>query len=482
MKGINDLKIKIFADGADMNSIVNLYGKGYIRGFTTNPTLMYKAGITDYYAFARSLLELVHDYPVSFEVFSDDLPKMELQALEIASWGPNVYVKIPITNTKGVSTAPIIAALSHSGVKINVTAMMTISQVDKILHCVKEGAPTYFSIFAGRIADTGVDPIPVVREIIKKVREYPNVEVIWASPREVLNVFQADRIGCHIITVTNDILNKLDLFGKDLEKYSLETVHMFYQDAMKAGFSIQLARLIDPWSIFVNPGRRSEYRVDVRIPCWIAIRGGERIGTRTINLSPRGALLENELLHLRVGQSLRLGLKFDGQTQEIVREGTVTWANNEKVSIGLNTTPEQQDLIDQGLMTHLSKQEMKASDRRKSELRLPLQTTCKVFYKDDPIGELLCKDISPSGLRLVDVPNNWQNDDVFIEIHLPDLSTICSVSGSTCWHNGSDVGIQIKINSSEYLRYCQEFAEQGKSKQIPFNDLHPLPVEFSKIT
>lgn len=239
MKTVSDLKVKIFADGADKAGMLEMYAKPYISGFTTNPTLMRKAGITDFEAFAREMLQLIPDRPISVEVFADEFTEMERQAEKIASWGPNVYVKIPVTNTRAESSAPLIKRLAAKGIRLNVTAMMTTAQVLEVCAALEGGAPSCVSIFAGRIADTGRDPLPLMVEALDVLAAYPNVELIWASPRELLNVFQADEIGCHIITVTNDILAKLALVGKDLTEYSLETVKMFHSDAGKAGFVIE---------------------------------------------------------------------------------------------------------------------------------------------------------------------------------------------------------------------------------------------------
>jgi transaldolase len=210
----------------------------YIRGFTTNPTLMRKAGVSDYKAFAADVLKVVPDRPVSFEVFADDFSDMEAQAHEIASWGRNVNVKIPVTNTKGEFAGALVERLSRAGVTVNVTAVMTLDQVKRITDRLDAKTPAIISIFAGRIADTGRDPMPIMREAVQIMKAKPLAELIWASPRELLNVFQADAVGCHIITATNDILNKLSLVGKDLDRYSLETVEMFYKDAQAAGFTI----------------------------------------------------------------------------------------------------------------------------------------------------------------------------------------------------------------------------------------------------
>lgn len=239
MAGINDLKIKIFADGADMGGILDMASNPMISGFTTNPTLMRKAGISDYESFGREVLARVPDRPVSLEVFADDFDSMERQALQIASWGKNVNVKIPITNTKGESSAPLIERLSKAGVVLNVTAMMTHDQVRTVAEAVSPDVPVIVSIFAGRVADTGVDPVPHMTEALKILQYRPKAELLWASPRELLNIFQADAMGCHIITVTNDVLAKLSLVGKDLTGYSRETVEMFHKDASAAGYSIK---------------------------------------------------------------------------------------------------------------------------------------------------------------------------------------------------------------------------------------------------
>ncbi|MDD2714770.1 MAG: transaldolase [Candidatus Wallbacteria bacterium] len=238
MKKIEDLKVKIFADGADKAGMLEMYAKPFIKGFTTNPTLMCKAGIKDYRAFALDILKSIPDRPISFEVFSDEFSEMERQAKEIAGWGKNVYVKIPITNTRREPSYDLVRRLSHAGVKLNVTAMMPLSQVRDLVPCLSGGAPANVSIFAGRIADTGRDPVSLMAAAVEMLRDLPNAELIWASPRELLNIFQADAIGCHIITVTNDILKKLPLIGKDLNDYSLDTVKLFYNDAQKAGFSL----------------------------------------------------------------------------------------------------------------------------------------------------------------------------------------------------------------------------------------------------
>lgn len=238
MKSLNDLKVKVFADGADKARMLEMYAKPYIKGFTTNPTLMRNAGIADYRVFAREVLSVVPDRPVSFEVFSDEFHEMERQARDIAGWGENVYVKIPVTNTRGESSGDLVRRLSRNGVKVNVTAVMTLGQVREMVTCLADGVSGYISVFAGRIADTGVDPVPLMAAAVELLRPVPNVELIWASPRELLNIFQADATGCHVITVTNDILNKFQLVGKDLDKFSLETVKMFYNDALMVGYRL----------------------------------------------------------------------------------------------------------------------------------------------------------------------------------------------------------------------------------------------------
>jgi transaldolase len=235
---LSDLRVKIFADSANLAEMCSLYKNSHISGFTTNPTLMRKAGITDYEAFAREVLSAIPDRPISFEVFSDEFEEMERQALKIASWAPNVFVKIPVTNTRGESARSLICRLSGGGVQLNVTAVMTIQQVQEVSRAMSACPAGYISVFAGRIADTGRDPVPVMRNAVRELEEHEQIELIWASPREVLNVFQADAAGCHIITATGDILNKLSIIGKDLDRYSLETVKMFREDAVKAGYSI----------------------------------------------------------------------------------------------------------------------------------------------------------------------------------------------------------------------------------------------------
>jgi len=238
MRDLATLKTKIFADGADLSTMLELYGLPYIKGFTTNPTLMRRAGVTDYRAFAHAALRAIRDRPISFEVFSDELREMERQAREIASWGENVYVKIPVTNTRGDCTGQLVRRLSQTGIKVNVTAVMTQKQVTAMGDAVRGGAPSYLSIFAGRIADTGRDPMPLLVDSLAMVESVPTTEIIWASPRELLNLLQANEIGCHIITVTADILKKLCLIDRSLDAYSLDTVKMFYTDAQAAGFAL----------------------------------------------------------------------------------------------------------------------------------------------------------------------------------------------------------------------------------------------------
>ena len=236
---LEELPIKIFADGADLEGIIDLYRKPFIKGLTTNPTLMRKVGISDYETFARSVLESVTDKPISFEVFSDEFPEMRRQALKIRDWQDNVYVKIPITNTRGESALPLIAELAGEGVKLNVTAILTLEQVRGVVGALKREVPSVVSVFAGRIADTGVDPIPLIKECLELISASPLAELLWASVREVLNVFQAADCGCHIVTVPHDILAKATkLGGMDLEALSLDTVRMFYQDAAAAGFKL----------------------------------------------------------------------------------------------------------------------------------------------------------------------------------------------------------------------------------------------------
>jgi transaldolase len=235
---LDQLSTRIFADGADLDGILALAADPRITGFTTNPTLMWKAGLTDYADFAQRLLERITGHPISFEVFADDAEEMRRQAKVIAGWGENVYVKIPVTTTAGESMVPLVNELSESGVKVNVTALFTTAQVELVTAAVRDGAPAFLSVFAGRIADAGIDPLPIIARSVDIMVDAPRAELIWASPREVLNVVQADSVGCHIITMTHDLLPKLDLLGKDLEQFSLETVRMFHRDAAAAGFTI----------------------------------------------------------------------------------------------------------------------------------------------------------------------------------------------------------------------------------------------------
>ena len=232
------LKVKIYADGADGATMLEMYANPLIAGFTTNPTLMRKSGVADYKAFAKEILQQIPDRPISFEVCADDFGEMERQAAEIASWGENVLVKIPITNTRGESSGRLLRRLARAGIPVNVTALLTLEQVREAGECLADGPPAKVSVFAGRIADTGRDPVPLMAAAVELLRPYANLELIWASPRELLNIFQADAIGCHIITATSDILRKLVLIGKDLREYSLETVKMFYEDARKAGYQL----------------------------------------------------------------------------------------------------------------------------------------------------------------------------------------------------------------------------------------------------
>ena len=232
------LNVKLFADGADRKGILELYANPLIRGFTTNPTLMRKAGVEDYEWFARDILQAVPDRPFSLEVFADDEKEMERQALKISSWGEHVYVKIPVTNTKAESTGKLLRRLSGHGVKVNVTALMTPRQVETVIETVRHGPAACISVFAGRVADSGRDPIPIMRESLDILRPFPQVELIWASPRELLNLVQAHEIGCDIITVTHDVLKKLPTLGKDLDEFSLDTVKMFHGDASSAGYTL----------------------------------------------------------------------------------------------------------------------------------------------------------------------------------------------------------------------------------------------------
>jgi transaldolase len=235
---MDGLSTRVFADGADLDGILALAADPRITGFTTNPTLMWKAGLTDYSDFAQRLLERITRHPISFEVFADGVDEMRRQARLISRWGENVYVKVPITTTSGESMVPLVRELSESGVKVNVTALFTTAQVELVTAAVRQGAPSYLSVFAGRIADAGIDPVPIMARSVDIMVDAPRAELIWASPREVLNVVQADSVGCHIITMTHDLLAKLELLGKDLEQFSLETVQMFHRDAVAAGFNL----------------------------------------------------------------------------------------------------------------------------------------------------------------------------------------------------------------------------------------------------
>ena len=238
MPEISELKIKLFADGANIDEIAKMNANVLIKGLTTNPTLMKKSGVHNYKDFCLEVLQTVKEKPISFEVFSDEIEEMESQANKIASWAENVYVKIPITNTKGHSTADLIGKLSRQGIKVNVTAVMTEKQILEISRKLDSETPSYVSIFAGRVADTGQDPTPLVTKSLEILSQCRNTEIIWASPRELLNIFQADAIGCQIITATSDVLNKLSLIGYDLTQYSLDTVKMFYRDALECSYKI----------------------------------------------------------------------------------------------------------------------------------------------------------------------------------------------------------------------------------------------------
>jgi len=243
MLNIKDLKIKIFADGADIKAMVEAYKEGIVKGFTTNPTLMKKNGITDYEAFAKEVLKNIPDRPISFEVFSDEFDEIEKQAKEIASWGKNINVKIPITNTKGQSSISLIKKLSDSGLSLNITAILTVEQVREVHKVLNPNTYNIVSVFAGRTADTGRDPMPYMIECSKILKPLPKTDLLWASSRELLNIFQAEAAGCQIITVTNDILKKLPNVGKDLTELSLDTVKMFYNDACQAGFKINTSKV-----------------------------------------------------------------------------------------------------------------------------------------------------------------------------------------------------------------------------------------------
>lgn len=241
MRRVEDLRVKLFSDGADLAGILEMHTKPWVRGFTTNPTLMRKAGVTDYETFAHELLRAVPDRPISFEVFAHGEDEMERQALAIASWGAHVNVKIPVTDRAGVFLGPLIHRLSEAGVTLNVTAILTLDQVQRVAETLAPQTPAIVSVFAGRIADTGIDPVPIMKEAKRRLRGRPRAELLWASPRELLNIFHADDAGCDIITVPPEILRKLDLVGKDLAAYSLETVEMFYRDAQAAAYRIETA-------------------------------------------------------------------------------------------------------------------------------------------------------------------------------------------------------------------------------------------------
>jgi len=238
MKESKQFKIKLYADGADLKGMIEVYNEGIVSGFTTNPTLMKKAGVKNYEEFARSAIKVIPDLPISFEVFSDDLGGMEREARKIAGWGENAYIKIPVTNTKGESTATLVKKLSRDGLKLNVTAILTIEQVKQVAGALSSSTPSIVSVFAGRIADTGRDPMPMMKEAAGILKSNPKSELLWASTRELLNLVQAESCGCHIITITNDILKKVPMLGKDLKELSLDTVKMFYNDAQTAGYKI----------------------------------------------------------------------------------------------------------------------------------------------------------------------------------------------------------------------------------------------------
>jgi transaldolase len=240
MKSVSELRVQVFADGADKASMLDLYRQPYIKGFTTNPTLMRKAGITDYERFALDILQHIPDRPISFEVFADDEPEMERQARKIARWANNVYVKIPVTNTRSEPMYDLIRRLGADGIQVNATALLALDQVRHVAKALQGGAPSYISVFAGRVADTGRDPIPLMKSALELMAPEPNCQLVWASPRELLNIFQADEIGCHIITVTSDVLKKVSLVGKDLHEFSLETVRMFHDDAAHSGYTLEL--------------------------------------------------------------------------------------------------------------------------------------------------------------------------------------------------------------------------------------------------
>jgi len=249
MQDIDQLRIKLFCDGADFSSLLTWSADPRIKGFTTNPTLMRKARVVDYEAFARQLINVIPDRPLSFEVLADDPETIEEQALAISTWGSNVNVKVPVTNTWGAFTGPSLRRLSRAGVTLNITALLTLEQIERVASCLDSDTPAIISVFAGRIADTGMDPVPLMRQAARLLEPLPNVELLWASPREVLNVFHAEDVGCHIITLVPEILNKLDLVGKDLDTYSLETVNMFYRDACAAGYKIHTRKEVDTLAV-----------------------------------------------------------------------------------------------------------------------------------------------------------------------------------------------------------------------------------------
>lgn len=238
MRGLKKFKIKLYADGADLNGMIDVYNEGIVSGFTTNPTLMRKAGVKNYEEFAKSALKAIPDLPISFEVFSDELEGMEKEARKISKWGKNVYIKIPVTNTRGESTALLVKKLSHDGLQLNITAILTLEQVKQISQVLSHSTSSIVSVFAGRIADTGIDPVPLMKEAVSILKPNSKAELLWASSRELLNLVQAESCGCHIITITNDILKKVPMLGKNLGELSLDTVKMFYNDAHAAGYEI----------------------------------------------------------------------------------------------------------------------------------------------------------------------------------------------------------------------------------------------------
>lgn len=280
MSAIGKLTVKIFSDGADFESIMAMYANPWIKGFTTNPTLMRKAGILDYEAFGRNLLRAIPDRPISLEVFADDISEMEAQALAIAGWGKNVNVKIPVTNRAGIFMGPLIHRLSGAGVALNVTAILTLDQVERVAEALNPGTPAIVSVFAGRIADTGVDPVPVMREAGEILRYRPNAELLWASPRELLNIFQANDAGCNIITVPPEILHKLGLVGKDLAAYSLETVNMFHQDAQAAAYRINTDFLSSTRNSLPRAAGVRPRHTSAKISLAAAARSGARLSGR----------------------------------------------------------------------------------------------------------------------------------------------------------------------------------------------------------